>query len=286
MENVGFMPETRTISVVDLFPFYGRQSLKDKRSNYRRIVSSIREVGLIEPLVVVEIEGRYYIKDGYLRWKALMDLGITKAECLVGTDKDAYTYNKRVNPLAPIQAHAMIERAVKQGVDPEKIAATLNVSRGWVKGMEKLVEGVSPEVVEKLKQRVVGKKFFTELKKVKPERQMEILNLTEASNDYTVEYMRALVLSTPVQFRVNGGSVSKKAETKMQDDLAGRLRILEEEFRKASISFRDNVFNLVKLCGYIRHLLRNTAVCSFLKASYPDILVEFEKIANDPSLNM
>jgi len=286
MKQTEFKSETMVLPIVDLNPMFPRPKHTRGIRNYRKIVSSIREVGLIEPLAVVDMEGRYYIKDGYLRWEALKELGMTKVECLVSTDIDAYTYNKRVNPLSPVQAHAMIDRAVKQGADPDKIAATLNVSRDWVQRLEKLIEGISPKVVEKLKHRVLGRKFFDEFKKVKPERQLEILYLVEATDDYSYEYMKALVLTTPIDKLVDKPSNRKVRRDQLQSELAGRLLAMEDEFLKATLSFRDNVFNLIKISAYTRQILRNEQVHEFLNRCYPDLLIEFEKVASDASLNV
>jgi len=286
MNLTGFDSATVLLPVAELSPLFPRQNGVRGIRNYRRIVSSIRELGLIEPLVVVDQGGKYFIKDGYLRWEALKELGLTQAECLISSDFDAYTYNKRVNPLALVQTHAMIDRAVKQGADPQRIASTLNVSRDWVQRMEKLVEGVSPAVVERLKQRVVGRRFFDELKKVKPERQLEILQLVEATDDYSPEYIRALVLTTPAEMLVNASSTVSSPRNPAQAELTKRLQVMEAEFRKASLTFRDNVFNLVKIAAYTRLILHNDRVREFLGQCYPDLLLEFEKIASDVSLNI
>ncbi len=285
MSEVGFTRETMVLPVSDLYPLFPRKIELKKSGTYKRIVSSIKELGMIEPIVVVERESRYFIKDGYLRWQALKELEIEIAECLMGTDLDSYTYNKRINALAPVQAHSMIDRAVKEGVDPDRIAAALNVSRDWVDSMETLIDGLSPEVVRKLKKRIVGKNFFIELKKVTHDRQLEILQLVEAADDYSVKYVKALVFATSIDQKV-----SKKGRPRInpreQEELAGQLKKVETEFRRASVIFRDNVFNLVKLSGYIRKLLSNQNLQKFLDRQYPDILFEFEKIANDPSLNV
>ena len=141
-------------------------------------------------------------------------------------------------------------------------------------------------MVEKLSRRVVSKALLEELKKVKPERQVEILQLVEAADDYSVKYVRALVFATSPELRLKGAPQLRRIDSVESEELAGRLRQVEAEFKKASTIFRDNVFNLVKLSGYIRKLLVNASSRDFLDRQYPDILVEFEKIANDPSLNV
>ncbi len=46
------------------------------------------------------------------------------------------------------------------------------------------------------------------------------------------------------------------------------------------------MFDLVKLSAYIRKLLTNQEIRRFLDQHYPDILVDFERIAKDTSLNV
>jgi ParB-like chromosome segregation protein Spo0J len=56
---------------------------------YKRIVASIAEIGIVEPLVVAPRQddpGPYMLVDGHLRHAALMDLGNSEAPCLVADD--------------------------------------------------------------------------------------------------------------------------------------------------------------------------------------------------------
>src|SRR3546814_5438728 len=62
------------------------------------IAASIREVGIIEPPVVVRIKGqrdRYRLLDGHIRIEILKERGDKDVVCLVATDDEAITYNKR-----------------------------------------------------------------------------------------------------------------------------------------------------------------------------------------------
>src|ERR1700719_2194283 len=92
---------------------------------YKRVVASITEVGIVEPLVVARRQddtGPYMLVDGHLRHAALSDLGNSEAPCLIADDDEAFTYNKRVNRLATIQEHYMIVKAIERGVSEEKLA--------------------------------------------------------------------------------------------------------------------------------------------------------------------
>ena len=101
-----------------------------KTPKYAQIAASIREVGIVEPPVVARDQsdtGKYLLLDGHLRIDVLKDMGETDVMCLVSTDDEAFTYNKRVNRLAMIQEHKMILKAVERGVPEERIAKALNV---------------------------------------------------------------------------------------------------------------------------------------------------------------
>ena len=108
-----FEPQTVSVDLVDLLPLrqVAPQVLKSRK--FLQILSSVREIGIIEPPTVIPHEGgtgKYYLVQGYLRVEALRMLENPSVICLVATDDEAYTYNKRVNRLAPIQEHRMILR--------------------------------------------------------------------------------------------------------------------------------------------------------------------------------
>src|SRR3546814_10762576 len=88
---------------------------------------------------------RYSLLDGHLRVEVLKDLGITEVECLVAADDDTYTYNKRINRLAPIQEHRMIQRAIDRGVPRERIADALGLDVQTVRKRTRMLEGICPD---------------------------------------------------------------------------------------------------------------------------------------------
>src|SRR6516164_8500399 len=69
---------------------------------YRRIARSIAEIGIIEPLVVARPteQGPFMLLDGHVRLAILKELGETEARCLLASDDEGFTYNRRVNRLA------------------------------------------------------------------------------------------------------------------------------------------------------------------------------------------
>lgn len=63
---------------------------------YRQIRASLQAIGLIEPLVVYPKQnGEYLILDGHVRAAILKELAVPTVACLIATEEEAYTYNKR-----------------------------------------------------------------------------------------------------------------------------------------------------------------------------------------------
>lgn len=137
------------MSLVEIQPLKLVSAAIKKTPKYAQIAASIREVGIIEPLVVARDRsdhGKYVLLDGHLRIDVLKDIGQTDVSCLVPTDEEAFTYNKRVNRLAMIQEHRMILKAVERGVPEERIANALNVDVHNIARKRRLLEGLCPKV--------------------------------------------------------------------------------------------------------------------------------------------
>jgi len=83
--------------------------------NYKRVVSYSHEIGLIEPLAVIQPDAsksEYLLLDGRLRVLALQELGLNEVACLFAKDDETYSDNHRINRLSTIQEHYMIRRTI------------------------------------------------------------------------------------------------------------------------------------------------------------------------------
>src|SRR4030095_10618430 len=116
--------------------------------------------------------------DGHLRYDVLLETGTEAVRCVVATDDEGYTYNKRINRLATIQEHLMIVRAIERGVSEEKLAKALNLDIKGIRRRRAMLVGICPEVVELLKDKSVNSRTFEVLRKMKPMRQIEAAGLT------------------------------------------------------------------------------------------------------------
>ena len=281
--KLGFEKRRLTLPLAAILPL---RQVKDPVQNirrYRTILSSIREVGLVEPLMVHPQAGAndtYLLLDGHLRFHALKELGATEVECLVATDDEGFTYNARINRLAPIQEHKMILKAVQHGVAPERIALALNRPVSHVRACMNLLEGINEEAADLLKDKGIFPKALRLLKRVTGLRQIEIAELLVSANNFTTGYTEALVLATPKDQLIEPQKPKQKSGmtpgeiARMEEE----MQSLEGDLKTIENSYGVNMLNLTLARGYLRKLLDNAKVVRFFTAQCPEILAEFESI--------
>lgn len=271
------------LPVADLLPSRVIKPIVKRSDKYKRILSSIQEIGIIEPIVVYLQSGggSPVILDGHLRVLALQDLSIEETRCLAATTEEAYTYNRRVNRLAPIQEHYMILRAIERGVSEERIARALNVDVDRIRRKRNLLNGISPKVVEMLKDRVTSQDVFDALRRVRDQRQIDIVELMILSNNFTGSYARALVMATPAKDMAPDRVVKSKTLTAEQlSRMEKEVTTLQAELQQIEDTYGEDVLNLVLAQGYVRKLIANTEVRGYLEQYHPAILEEFVRIAD------
>lgn len=287
--TLGFENDCVTIPVADILPVRVLGTSVKSSRKYVQITASIREVGLVEPPVVKRNageDGSWLLLDGHIRIEVLKDLGIEQVECLISTDDEAFTYNKRISRLAPIQEHRMILKAIERGVSEEKIAAALDLNPQSVRRKVKLLDGICSEAVAILKDKACTAAVFGTLRKMIPLRQIEAAELMVNANNYSVAYASAILAGTPqAQLveatkpkRVKG--VTPEAVARMEKELAR----LQEGITSIQDSYGEDHLQLTVLRGYLARLLGNARVVRYLMQTRPEFLSEFQTIAEMESV--
>jgi hypothetical protein len=282
-------PELAEIPLDCILPTRRLESEVRRSAKYKCIEASVRELGVIEPLVVFpepKLEGRFLLLDGHVRLTILRALGEKAARCLVATDDEGFTYNHKVSRLSSIQEHFMILRATRNGVSEGRIARSLNVDVASIRQKRDLLNGICPEAVQLLREKPAAAQTLRELRKVAPMRQIEIAELMCAASNFTAGYVKCLVATTPVELLVDGER-GKEVRGLSPEDVARLEREMEShaaEFRLIEESHGKNVLNLVLVVGYLRKLADNARVVRYLSQRYPEILVEFQKLVESRSL--
>lgn len=258
---------------------------------YRQVLSSVREVGIIEPLVVFSQKDNsdaemYLLLDGHLRLEILKQIGETSARCLIATDDEAFTYNKRVNRMATIQEHVMILRAIRSGVSEERIAKVLNVDVASIRQKRDLLNGICHEAAEILKNKHIPPAVFSFLKKMKAMRQIEVAELLVASGNFSKPYAKALLAATQAEMLLDpdkhklAHGLTPEQITKMEQE----MEALQRDLKLVEESHGDNVLNLVLARGYLEKLFDNARVTRYLTQHHTDLFGELQTVSAGASL--
>jgi RepB plasmid partitioning protein/ParB-like nuclease domain len=263
------------------------RQVKDPEKNVRRyktIVASIKEAGLVEPLMVYPQKGKsqkYILVDGHLRRLALMELGAESADCIIAKDDESFTYNARISRVAPIQEHQMITKAVRHGVKAERIAAALDIPMRKVHECLNLLNGIHEEAVELLKDKNITPNAIRLLRRVTPVRQVEIAEMMTSTNNFTAGYAEALIFATAKDQLVNPEEPKKKTNMSAEDEarLQQEMETLVRDVKAVEKTYGENMLTFTVTRSYIKKLLGNAKVVRFLSSNYLDIFSEFESIA-------
>ncbi|QBQ95908.1 plasmid partitioning protein RepB C-terminal domain-containing protein [Paraburkholderia pallida] len=287
---LGFIPEPLAVPITNILPSKRLSAGALASRKFRQIKSSIDEVGMIEPLSVTAADptsGHHVLLDGHLRLAALQDLGFETASCLVATDDESYTFNNRVNRLSTIQEHHMIHRAVERGVSPERLAKALAVDVSLILKKIALLDGICAEAVELLKDRQFSPELVRALRKMKPTRQVECVELMTAANNLSVSYAESLLVATPTSLLVDGKKPRKltgigpEQMAKMEREMSN----LQGQYKLVEQTYGQDVLNLVLAKGYLARLLENASVHQYLKIQQVDVLAEFQAIVDTIALD-
>jgi ParB/RepB/Spo0J family partition protein len=253
-----------------------------KIRRYREIVSSIRVAGLIEPLMVYPEKGstgKYLLTDGHLRLLACRELGWKEVECIVALDDESYTYNAKINRLAPIQERRMILKAIDSGVSIERIAAALDLAEAEIRAKLNVTAGLCPEVIEMLKDKQITPDVFKLLRRVVPCRQIEMVELMVAANTFTKVYAEALLIGTP---KDKLSSSRPKPGRKIKPEEVARMEMemesLGREYKTCEGVFSEKMLLLTVFRRYVVRLMENEKVNRFIKSRHSGIHAELEAI--------
>lgn len=281
--QLGFEMTSLRIPIAQIEPLRTLTSAIRKSIKFGQIAASIAEVGLIEPPVVIrklDDADVYQLLDGHLRIEILKDRGETDVVCLIATEDEAVTYNKRISRMATVQEHKMILNAIQRGVPEERLARALNVNIRSIRNKQSLLVGICDEVVKLLQDRHVPLNTFKELKRLMPMRQIGAAETMIALNRFSISCAKSLVASSKQSELVSGERTSGKGLT---DDQLERMEResanLDREFKLIEQEYGTDHLDLVLATGYLCRLIENVRVVHHLAKCHPEVLAEFQKIA-------
>jgi len=154
-EESGERVQKLSLDVIGPSPFQPRTEFRNEQLH--ELVESIREQGIIQPLIVRKVNGKYELIAGERRWRAARELGLTDAPAIVREASDrevlelALIENLQREDLNPIEEAAAYEKLSKDfGLTQDDISKRVGKSRAGIANAMRLLD-LAPEVQALLK---------------------------------------------------------------------------------------------------------------------------------------
>lgn len=154
-EEHGERVQRLTLDVIVPSPLQPRVDFRPEQ--LAELIESIRERGIVQPLIVRKVDGKYELIAGERRWRAAQQVGLKEAPAIVreATDREvlelALIENLQREDLNPIEEAAAYARLSKDfGMTQEDISKRVGKSRASVANAMRLLD-LSPDVQALLK---------------------------------------------------------------------------------------------------------------------------------------
>ena len=152
VENNDGSPIEVEISLIDRNPDQPRKTFNDEQIN--ELAQSIKNCGLIQPIITVKRNDRYMIVSGERRWRACKKAGLKKVPVIVRdyTDSEiaevALIENLQREDLNPIESAKAIKELIdKYNLTQEQISEKIGKSRSAVTNTLRLLS-LCPQVIK------------------------------------------------------------------------------------------------------------------------------------------
>lgn len=272
--------EAMDIPIVRLRPLRERSISK---RDYDRIVASIKVLGLLEALVVFPEGEDYVILDGVQRYRILLEMGVEVVPCVLGKERETFTYKRMVNHLSPLEEHRMIKTSLEKNLDEKAIAEALGTAGIGHRLKKTLISQLHPDVAAAFDEGKLSRSCTREMTFVKQARQREILTAMEGFKDFSTPFARAHVLKTPPAQRETRKRKTNPWDktTQKKNDLVKKLAEAEEKHDFYSRLYKQYTVDLLRIAIYARSLVTNTRLRAYMDEHHPDIVTRFEAIIAD-----
>lgn len=151
-----------------------------------------------------------------------------------------------------------------------------------------LLHGIYPKAVKLLQDHQFTPDVTRHLHKMKAARQIEAVELMIAANTITAAHADALLKATPLE---QGTDYKPPQPEQPEGDPLEQIFKLEREmsqvqgkYKHAQENYGSELLNLVVAKGYLKKLMENEAVRSYVARHASEILEQFELVLNTVSM--
>lgn len=251
---------------------------------YAKLKANIATIGLIDPLCVCMEGDKYYLLDGYFRWRILAEVGLTEAPCLVLDRKDIYTPNRQVNNLSRVEQRKMMLKALEK-IDERTIAESFGLQSLDLHSYD-FIKTLHPTVHKAVESGQVSKSSAKEFIYVTQERQAEIIKLMRSAKDYSPTFLKTLIHNTPVPQRVK----TKKQKTPWEraspkyNNLSKKLAEANLNYAFYRTHYHKYSADLMKLAMYIRQIMHTSPLHAWIRKNDPETFAFFKELLRDSAI--
>jgi len=272
---------------------YVRMSTEHQQySTHKRLIEKRREkgpkTGGDRPKLPNSDAGGGLLLDGNLRVLALKELGQDAAPAVDGREVDVKGARQ------PLFADTFVDGAAqhviflhrRKAADPVVVGLGLKIL-GDQAGIN-LLHGICPKAAELLQDHQFTPDVTRHLRKMKAARQIEAVELMIAANTITAAHADALPKATPPEQRTD--NKPPQPEQPKGDPLEQIVKLeremnqVQEKYKYAEENYEPELLNLVVAKGYLKKLMENEAVRSYVARHAPETLEPFELALNTVSM--
>lgn len=212
-------------------PFQPRKRFNDEHLD--ELVESIREHGVIQPLIVRDVDGNYELIAGERRWRACTKLELKEAPIIVreASDRDvlemALIENLQREDLDPLEEAEAYSRLSKDfGLKQDEIASRVGKNRATVSNAIRLLD-LDPEVQRLVSRRMISSGHAKAILGVKTKAEQKLLADMVVRKKLNVRDTEKLVSQ-----HINGkSSTRKEGKSKMSPQAETYVRQIQDGLR-------------------------------------------------------
>jgi ParB family chromosome partitioning protein len=249
-EEAGERVQNVRLSEISPTPLQPRKEFRDE--GLHELVDSIRERGIIQPLIVRRKGGGLELIAGERRWRAAIEVGLEQAPVIIreATDQEvlelALVENLQREGLNPIEEATAFERLAKEfGLKQEEIARKVGKSRAAVANSMRLLD-LAPNVCTFLKKGQITVGHAKVLLSIKAQNEQELLAEQIIRSSATVREAEKIVARYIARQQYGAGTTATKlprAISTSQNSLNPALQNVQnrlQEYLATRVTLQDS----------------------------------------------
>ena len=217
-----------------------RNYFDDKKLN--DLMTSIKEHGVLQPVVVQKVDSGFELIVGERRWRASKKLGLTKIPAVIREVNDEQSleiaiieniHRQDLNPIEEAEAYARLSNEF--GLTQEMVAEKVGKSRAAVANILRLLK-LSRNIKEDLISEKISMGHARALLGLEEPKQMETLrneiikqDLTVRQTESRVNKLKKGVLDKPIKQKINKDIFIKDLEKDLARRLGTKVNILPKK---------------------------------------------------------